>query len=73
MQIVTVPVTLKHYVFGFLHVFTSRPNSLLASNTASVLLYGIYIFAQYINIVSMNQKLMCSIQLQSFLIFLDLP
>jgi len=52
-------------------VFTSEPTSLLASNRASVF-YGIYVFTQYINIISTDQELMYSIQFQSF-IFLDLP
>jgi hypothetical protein len=38
-----------------------------------VSLYGIYVVAQYINTVSIDQELMYSIPYQSFLIFMDLP
>jgi hypothetical protein len=45
---------------------------MLASNKASLFFYGIYVFTQYINIVSIGQELMCSIEFQSFLSLLDL-
>jgi len=35
--------------------------------------HGIYDFVQYVNIVSTDQEMMCSIQFQSFLIFFSLP
>jgi len=54
-------------------VFTSRPTFLLACKKTCVFLYGIYVFTQHINIVSIDEQLMRSIQIQSFLIFLDLP
>jgi hypothetical protein len=54
-------------------VFTSRPTLLLASNSFSVFLYGVYVFAQYSNIVSIDQEVMCSVQFQFFLLLLDLP
>jgi hypothetical protein len=38
--------------------FTS---SLLASNKASVFLYGIYVFSHYINIISKGEKLVWEI------------
>jgi hypothetical protein len=50
--------------------FTFTPSYLLAF---FVILYDIYIFVQYINIVSIDQELICLIQILSFLIFLDLP
>jgi hypothetical protein len=54
-------------------VFTSRPASLLASNTASVPSYETYVFDKYIiNIISTDQQLMYYIQFQPVLIFLDL-
>jgi hypothetical protein len=50
-------------------VFTTRP-----SQSFSISLYGIYVFAQYIYIFSIvDQELIYSSQFQSFLIFLDLP
>jgi hypothetical protein len=52
-------------------VYACRPTSLAASNTVSVI-YGICVFTQHINTVSMDQELMCSIHFQSFLIFLDI-
>jgi len=54
-------------------VFTSRTTSLLASNqNFSSFLCGICVFRHYINIVSIDQEPLCSIQFQSFVIFLDL-
>jgi hypothetical protein len=55
-------------------VFTSRPTSLLVSIIiASVFfLCGIYVFTQYIIIISTDQEVVCSIQFPSVLIFLDL-
>jgi len=44
-------------------VLISKPTCLLPS------LYDIYIFAQYIKIVSIDQELMCPIQYQNFEIF----
>lgn len=42
-------------------VFTSRPVSLSATNTASgFLLDKFCVFTHYINVISVNQKLMCS-------------
>jgi len=35
-------------------------------------LCGIYVFSRHINIISINQELMFSVQIQSFLIFFDL-
>jgi hypothetical protein len=59
------------YLVSF--VFTSRPISLPASNRASVFfLYGINISTQYFNTISINQELICYMQFQSLLIFLDL-
>jgi len=46
-------------------MFTSRPIALVVPKKY-------YVFPQYINIVSIDQKLMCSFQYQSFPIFLDL-
>jgi len=60
-------------IFIVFSVFTSRPTSLLASNTATAFLYSIYVFIQYINMVSIDQELTYSTQFQSFLTFLDLP
>jgi hypothetical protein len=37
------------------------------------LLYSIYVFSHYINVISIGQKLMCPIQFQSFLVLLDPP
>jgi len=41
------------------HVFTSRPTSLLAYNRC-VFIYGICVFAQYIDTVSTDLKMMCT-------------
>jgi hypothetical protein len=54
-------------------VLRSGPTSLLACNRASLFFYGTYVFIQYIDIVSIDQELMYSIQFQSFLLLLDLP
>jgi len=45
-------------------VLTSRPTCLLASNKTYVIFFVIcdtYVFVQYINIVSTDQELMCSL------------
>jgi hypothetical protein len=52
--------------------FTSIPTILLASNLASLFFYGIYVFHEWINYISIDKKLMRSIQLQCFLGFLRL-
>jgi hypothetical protein len=51
--------------------FTSRPTFLVASDAASVSLYGIYVFSQYIKPVNIDQEVMCSFRFQSFLIFFE--
>jgi len=38
-----------------------------------VFLDGVSVFVHYVNIISTEQKFMCSIQWKSFLIFLVLP
>jgi len=58
----------KQIVFS---VFTYKATSLPALTELLAFLYGIYVFAQYINMVSINQNLVCSIQFESFLNFLD--
>ena len=52
--------------------FTSRQTSLLELNKASAFSCSMYPFNQYINIISMNQRLNCPIQFQPLLIFLNL-
>jgi len=55
-------------IYVVLSAFTSRPN-LLTSNYQSflVFLYSRYASAHYINIISINQHLMCTISFQAFL------
>jgi hypothetical protein len=55
--------------------FTNSPVSLLTPIKASVffLLTYTYASAQYINVSSINQKLMCTIKFQAILIYLNLP
>jgi len=60
-------VTRYKYVLR-LSASSSRPTFLLAFDRAPVFfLYGTYVFTQYINVVSIDQKLMCSIQFPSLL------
>jgi hypothetical protein len=47
----------------------SRPSSLLA--TAGAFICGIYVLAQYIHIINADHKLMCPIEFQSVLGYLD--
>jgi hypothetical protein len=50
-------------------VFTPRSTFLLASVRVSLYLHGIYVTPQYVNIISIDQKLICSIQFQPHLLF----
>ena len=45
-----------------LSTFNSSPISLLATTKACVLLYSMYASSQYINIIGINQKLVCTIE-----------
>jgi hypothetical protein len=54
--------------------FTHRLASLLVTNKVFVFVSIVfYIFTQYINITSTDHKLMYAIQLQSLLVYLDIP
>jgi len=44
-----------------LSAFSASPFFLLATTEASVFLYSMYASAQYINFITMNQKLTCKI------------
>jgi hypothetical protein len=52
---------------------TSPQGELIFSGFRIVLPYSIYVSARLINIISIHQELMCSIQFQFLLVFLDLP
>jgi len=56
-----------HLVFS---VFTPTSTFVLASRSACVYIYDIYVFNQYITILSIDQGLVCSIKFQTFLVFL---
>jgi len=62
-------VTTIHLVLC-IHLCT---NLSIACNSLFVFIYGICVFTRYINIVSIDQELICSIQVQSFLIFFAFP
>jgi hypothetical protein len=54
--------------------FISRPVPLLVNNKSfCVFLYSMYTLTQYIHIASMNQKLICTIKFQAFLVCLSPP
>jgi hypothetical protein len=58
-------------IYLVLSAFTSSSTSLLAS-TKAYMISILFVFNQHINIISINQELICSIQLKS-LIFFDFP
>jgi hypothetical protein len=47
---------------------TSRPITLLVTNEYSVFLHGMCVFTQYVHTISINQKLMCTIQFQPLVV-----
>jgi hypothetical protein len=51
--------------------FTSRPPSLLATNRSHVFQYSVHVFTQYINIIIVEWKLLCPVELHSLLVNLD--
>jgi len=54
-------------------LYTSRPTSLVVSDSTYLFALCYLCFQQYINIISVDQKLIFYIQFQSFPNFLDLP
>jgi len=59
-------------IYLIFSAFTPKPNPLLVSNRACVFFFIVFVFAQYVNIICIDQELMCSNYFQSPMIFLDL-
>ena len=59
----SILISNNEHVYLHFSAFTSRPVSLLATTKASVFFFiqSMYASAQYINIISMTYKLMCTI------------
>ena len=61
-------------VYVVFSAFTSSPISFLVTTKASPPpFYSKYASAQYINIISINQKLVCTVYFQAFLLYPNPP
>jgi hypothetical protein len=63
----------QHNTYLVFSVLSSGPIFLLQTIRVFVLLYSIYVVSQNVQVIGINQKLMCPIQFQPHLIFLKLP